>query len=121
MYDPELNKSYQELLEHYDTVAVPARVRRPQDKSLTENAVKLVTRALRFMYRRETFTSLDQINKALREVCEKINARPHTRFKVSRNEKFQREVKTLKPLPSFPYRVGTLGEEKTPPRLSCER
>ncbi len=112
LYDPELNKSYQELLEHYDTVAVPARVRRPQDKSLTENAVKLVTRALRFMYRRETFTSLDQINKALREVCEKINARPHTRFKVSRNEKFQREVKTLKPLPSFPYRWGRWEKKK---------
>ena len=47
LYDPEINSSYQELAEHYNTVILPARVRKPQDKSFGEIGVKLVTRFFR--------------------------------------------------------------------------
>ena len=39
-YDTVLNKSYQEMAEHYNTAIVPARVRAPQDKSHAEGSVK---------------------------------------------------------------------------------
>jgi transposase len=32
-YEPVLNRSYQEMLEHYSTAALPARPRKPKDKS----------------------------------------------------------------------------------------
>jgi transposase len=32
-YEPLLNKTYSEMLEHYDTAALPARPRKPRDKS----------------------------------------------------------------------------------------
>ena len=43
-YDPVLNRAYYELAQHYGIAIVPARVRRPRDKSSVESAVKHVER-----------------------------------------------------------------------------
>src|SRR6266508_2361181 len=32
-YEPALNRSYQEMLDHYSTAALPARPKKPRDKS----------------------------------------------------------------------------------------
>lgn len=40
---PQINKTYQEMAEHYDTVILPARVRKPRDKANAENGVKYAT------------------------------------------------------------------------------
>lgn len=39
-YDTVLNRSYQELADYYGTAIVPARVRRPKDKSSAEASVR---------------------------------------------------------------------------------
>ena len=39
-YDVILNRSYQELAEHYGTAIVPARARKPRDKSSAEASVR---------------------------------------------------------------------------------
>src|SRR5690606_1025832 len=51
LYDPDLNPSYTELSVHYGTAIVPARVRRPKDKALVENAVGIVMRLFRWSMR----------------------------------------------------------------------
>jgi len=57
-------------------------------------------RYVRFRYRRHRFTSLSEINRALTECIERINDRRHTRFGVSRRERFETvEKAALKPLP----------------------
>ena len=38
-YEPVLNETYADLLDHYGIVALPARVRRPRDKGLVEHGV----------------------------------------------------------------------------------
>ena len=38
-YDPDINKSYGDLARHYGTAVIPARVRRPKDKSKVEISV----------------------------------------------------------------------------------
>ena len=43
-YDPGLNRAYYDLAQHYGIAIVPARVRRPRDKSSVESAVKHVER-----------------------------------------------------------------------------
>jgi len=43
-YDPLINESYQDMAEHYNTVVIPARPYKAQDKSKVELAVKLVQR-----------------------------------------------------------------------------
>lgn len=103
LYDPDLNPEYKELAHHYGTAVVPARPYRPKDKALVEGAVKLVMRAFRWRYRRHTFTSLSEIKRALLQVSGDLNGKKHTRFKVSRNDRFKAEKGHLKPLPEQPY------------------
>lgn len=103
-YDPDLNPAYSELATHYKTAVVPARPRRPKDKALIENAVGLVMRLFRFLYRRRRFFSLAEVNQALLHVVERINSRPHTRFKISRKQRWEAQEKNrLKPLPAAPF------------------
>lgn len=106
-YDPDLNQDYVELVTHYGTAVVPARARRPRDKALVENAVGIVMRYFRFVYRRRRFTSLSEVNEALGEAVTRINGKIHTRFRVSREERFMSlEKSALRPLPFEPYNIG---------------
>ncbi len=106
-YDPDTNQDYVELAKHYGFSVVPARPRRPRDKALVENAVGIVMRYFRFIYRRRTFTSLAEVNQALADAVQRINAKTHSRFRVSRDERFERlEKATLRALPLEPYDMG---------------
>jgi hypothetical protein len=100
LYDPDLNPAYAQLATDYSTAVVPARAKKPRDKALVEGLVKILMRYVRFRYRRHRFTSLSEINRALAECIERINDRRHTRFGVSRRERFETVEKALlKPLP----------------------
>lgn len=103
-YDPDINPGYAEIAAHYETAVVPARPRRPKDKALVEGAVKIVMRAFLFIYRRHTFTSLAEVNYALAHVVDRINRKPHSRFKISRLARWAEEEKhALKPLPTVAF------------------
>src|SRR5579864_766308 len=100
IYDPDINPGYAELAAQYATAVVPARAKKPRDKAIVEGLVKILMRYVRFRYRRHRFTSLAEINRALAECIERINERRHTRFGVSRRERFESaERAALKPLP----------------------
>lgn len=43
-YKPDLNPTYQDMAQHYNVVVIPARVRRPKDKSKAELGVQIVQR-----------------------------------------------------------------------------
>lgn len=107
LYDPDLNPGYAQLASHFATAVVPARPSHPKDKALAEGAVKILMRYVRFRHRRTRFTSLSQINQAIAECIEHINARRHTRFGVSRRERFESvERAALKPLPAQDFDAG---------------
>jgi hypothetical protein len=104
LYDPDINRSYQELAKHFNTAVVPARPRRPKDKAIVEGAVKLVMRYYKWLYRKHTFTSIQEINRALGNVIDRINRKAHSRFKVSRWDRWENTEKAkLNPLPTTPY------------------
>jgi transposase len=116
LYDPDLNPGYAELAAHYATAVVPARAGHAKDKAVVEGLVKILMRYVRFRHRRERFTCLAQINRALAECCERINARPHSRFGVSRRERFDTMEKTaLKPLPAVEFDIGEWKNAKLHP------
>jgi transposase len=100
LYDPDLNPGYAQLAVQFATAVVPARARKPRDKAIVEGLVKILMRYMRFRCRHRRFTSIAEINQALGECVERINARPHSRFGVSRRERFEAlERAALKPLP----------------------
>jgi hypothetical protein len=99
-YDPDLNPSYAPLAAHYATAVVPARPSHPKDKAIVEGLIQILMRYQRFRYRRHRFTSIAEINQALAECVKRINERRHTRFGLSRRERFEQlERIALKPLP----------------------
>ena len=100
LYDPDLNPGYAQLASQFSTAVVPARPDHPKDKAIVEGLVKILMRYARFRYRRTRFTSLANINQALGECVQRINARRHTRFGISRRERFETiERAALKSLP----------------------
>jgi hypothetical protein len=111
LYDPDLNPGYAQLTSQYATAVVPARPDHPKDKAIVEGLVKILMRYMRFRYRRTCFTSLAQINQALGECVERINTRRHSRFGVSRRERFETlEKSALKALPVNDFDSGEWSE-----------
>jgi transposase len=55
-YEPGINRTYQELAEHYGTVILPARPRKPRDKAKVEAAVLIVERYVLARLRNRRFS-----------------------------------------------------------------
>jgi transposase len=103
-YDPDINPEYNDFAAYYNTVIFPARPRRPKDKALVENAVKLIYQRVFAPLRNHMFYSIEELNTAVREKLEEHNNKPLTKLKISRRELFnQTEKHCLKPLPAVPY------------------
>jgi hypothetical protein len=116
LYDPDLNPGYAQLATHYATAVVAARPGHPKDKAIAEGLVKILMRYVRFRYRRRRFTSITEINQALTECIERINDRRHSRFGLSRRERFETvEKAALKPLPLGEVDGGEWKEAKLHP------
>ena len=62
-YEPDINPTYQDLATHYGVAVVPARVRRPKDKSKVEVGVQIVERWILAALRHQTFFSLLEIER----------------------------------------------------------
>lgn len=107
-YEPDLNDEYAALAAHYGTAILPARVRRPRDKAAVENGVLGVYRRVLAPLRNRTFFSLAELNEALAERLEAVNAAPFQKLPGSRRSVFlARELPLLRPLPLHPYHYRT--------------
>jgi transposase len=99
-YEPGINKLLEDLANHYNTTVTPARVRKPRDKALVENQVKLVYSRVYAQLRNRQFFDIHSLNRAIKE---KILAHNQTRMQQKdycRQEKFISDEKPLlKPLP----------------------
>ena len=103
-YEPDLNPTYHELAEHYGTVVVPTRVRKPKDKALVENAVLQAERWIVAPLRDQRFFSLAELNQAIRQRLHWINERPRSDHGCSRRALFEaNEKQHLLPLPAHPF------------------
>jgi transposase len=112
-YEPEVQRTYDELAEHYGTVIVPARPRSPRDKAKVEVCVQVAQRWILARLRNETFFSLDALNARIAELLEELNDRPMRQYKASRRELFERlERAVLRALPGRPFVYGTWKDAK---------
>src|SRR5215468_12398412 len=103
-YEPAVNRTYAEMAAHYGIAIVPARPRKPRDKAKVEVAVQVATRWITAKLRHRTFFSIAELNAAIRELVEQINARVTRHLGASRRSLFEEiEYPALKPLPAKPY------------------
>jgi transposase len=100
-YDVVLNRSYQELAEHYGTAIVPTRVRKPRDKSHAESSVRFVETWIIATLRNQKFFSVQELNKAAAQKLEELNERPFKQRVGNRKSAYLNEEKAfMLPLPS---------------------
>jgi transposase len=115
-YDPQVNRTYQELAAHYGCAVLPARPFKPRDTAKAEAGVLLVERWILARRRARTFTSLAELNAAIRELLEWLNARPFKRVPGSRRSLFEAlERPALRPLPAHRFEFATWQTATVPP------
>src|SRR5690606_19650801 len=98
--EPVLNPSYLAMAEHYGTVILPARSRRPTHKALAEGGVLVFLRWVIARLRNRVFHSLDELNSGIAECLDLINDRTMRRYRQSRRDRFEQiDRPALLPLP----------------------
>jgi transposase len=112
-YDPDINRALEDFANHYGLTVVPARVRKPRDKALVENQVKLIYARIFARLRNEQFFDRQSLNAAIAQ-----KNREHTQTRMqqkpySREEKFLAEEKALlQPLPQTLFELKYYKELK---------
>lgn len=106
-YDPVLNPAYADLAQHYSTCVVPARPRKPRDKAKVEAGVLVAQRWIIAVLRNRTFYSIEEINRAVRGLLDRLNSRTMRRLGRSRKEIFaDLDKPKLKPLPQTRFELA---------------
>ena len=107
-YEPGINRTYQNLADHYDCVVLPTRIIKPQDKAKVEVAVQIVERFVLAKLRNRSFLSLAGLNEAIVECVATINAKVMRTYGQSRTALFESlDHPALKSLPRQPYTYAT--------------
>ncbi len=112
-YEPVLNPTTQEMAEHYGTVMLPTRPRKPKDKAKVEAAVLNAERRILAVLRDQRFFSLAEANRAIAQALEALNHRPFKKLPGNRAELFEKLDKpVLKPLPAQRYELAEWRQAK---------
>ena len=112
-YEPELNRTYEELAAHYGTSIVPARVGKPRDKAKVETGVQVVERWILARLRHRRFFSLEELNEAIGELLEPLNDRPFQKLKGTRRSQFEAlDAPALRPLPAQRFEYADWKRQK---------
>jgi len=103
-YEPEINRTYAALAQHYGFAIIPARAAKPRDKAKVEVGVQVVERWMLARLRHHTFFSLAEVNATLQPLVPALNARPFKKLPGSRQRLFETiDQPALRPLPAQPY------------------
>lgn len=103
-----VNRIYQEMAEHYGTVVIPTRVRKPKDKASVEMSVNILANWLIGKLRSKTYFALHEIQNDVQESLREYNDKSFQKKEGSRSSIFDQEEKqSLLPLPQYPYEIAT--------------
>ena len=120
-YEPGINRTYQDLADHYDCVVLPTRIVKPRDKAKVEVAVQIVERFVLAKLRNRTFFSLAELNAAIVECVTAINAKVMRRLGQSRAALLATlDGPALKALPSAPYAYAEWKRARVAPDYHIE-
>jgi transposase len=120
-YDPELNKTYQDLSVHYGVAIVPARSRKPRDKAKVEQGVLLAERWVLARLRNHQFFSLAELNAQIRTLLEELNHRAFKKLAGSRRSHYEDiDRPALKALPAEPYLYAEWSKVRVAPNIHVQ-
>ncbi len=99
-----LNEKYKALADHYGVSVMPARVRKPKDKSVVERTVQILEKDILPELDALDIYTLEEFNMLLLKKVERRLKRPYTKRYGSRESIFLEEEKqSLQPLPAFEF------------------
>lgn len=102
--DTIVNKSYEEMAEHYGISIVPTRVRKPKDKAAVEGMVRIVCTFIFGTLRQQRFFTFEELNKEIRKLTEQLNQKPFQKREGSRLSVYTEEEKPcMRPLPAVRF------------------
>lgn len=105
-YEPVLNDTFLAMANHYKMSVIPARPRRPQDKSKVERAVNIVYQNVYARIRNSRFYSLEELNRAMQEEMDRLNDKTMEQYGASRRMILeQQERSALGSLPERPFEL----------------
>jgi transposase len=101
-----LNRTYQEMAEHYATAIMPTRVRTPKDKATVEGTVGNISNHILAVIRNQKFFTLYELNETIKERLYAFNHKPFQKKDGSRATWFADERALLLPLPRNPFELA---------------
>ena len=75
-YTPQINRTYHEMSEHYNTAVIPARVSSPKDKPAAESTVGVVSKWITAAIHNEKFFTVEELNKEIHYRLKAFNHNP---------------------------------------------
>ena len=120
-YEPALNPMYNALADHYQTVIIPGRVGTPRDKPQVEGSVRHIAYQIVAALRNRHFIGIYELNDAISEELERLNAKPFQKRDDSRIVVFSsKEKPLLRPLPTFPFEPSEFKKAKVAPNYHIQ-
>jgi transposase len=112
-YEPVIHRSYQEMAQHYGTVIIPARIKKPRDKAKAETGVQIAERQILAVLRDQRFFSVGELNQAMKPLLAGLNARAFQKLEGSRDSWYESlEKGRLLPLPAMPFDLAIWSQAK---------
>ena len=113
IYEPDINRALEDFANHHSTTVIPARARKPKDKALVENQVKMIYTRVYAKLRNQQFFDLATLNKAIREKIRDHNQTRMQQKPYCREEKFLADERhLLGQLPEEPFEMKYYREVK---------
>jgi len=107
-YEPLVNRTYADMASHYGTAVIPARPYKPRDKAKVEVGVQVVQRWILARLRNRRFFSLAELNQAIHELVDDVNARLMRGWGTTRRALYEQlDRPALRALPPTPYEYAT--------------
>jgi len=113
IYEPDVNHALEDFANHYSTTVIPARARKPKDKALVENQVKMIYTRVYAKLRNQQFFDLPSLNIAIREKIKDHNQTRMQQKPYCREERFMADERhLLGQLPEQPFELKYYRELK---------
>lgn len=106
LYDPAVNRGYQQLADHYDTLVDPCRAGHPKDKPRVERMMPYVRDSF---WAGRSFLSIEEINAAAETWCHEVaGRRVHGTTRQRPMVVFEAvEASALLTLPAVPFELAS--------------